>query len=146
METEANAKVVASVFWGCGHNLYNSLQRYLFCLGRIGRKVEFSLFFQIDRGKTASAARNWINSAPQTEATTFAFASVSILLLCMHVGDSIYPLLTDCYPPQTYSCSPRGRRTLIGLTWTEDSLKNNWEGVNKQNHTPKMTFLFSGNR
>ena len=34
--------------------------------------------------KTARAARNWLNSAPppQTEATTFAFSSVFILLLC----------------------------------------------------------------
>ena len=44
-------------------------------------KDEFNLFFKIDRGKIASAARNWINSVPQTDATTFAIASVSILLL-----------------------------------------------------------------
>ena len=44
--------------------------------------VEFNRFFQIDRDKTASAARNLTNFAPQTDATTFAFASVSILLLC----------------------------------------------------------------
>ena len=31
--------------------------------------------------KTDSAARNWINSSPQTEGTTFAFSSVCILLL-----------------------------------------------------------------
>ena len=42
---------------------------------------EFILFLQIGRGKTDSAARNWIKSAPQTDATTFAFASLSILLL-----------------------------------------------------------------
>ena len=41
---------------------------------------EFNLFFQIDWGKTASAARSWMNSVPQTDATTFAFASLSILL------------------------------------------------------------------
>ena len=57
----ANAKVVAAV-WGTELD-------------------EFNLFFQIDQGKTASAARNLINSGPQTDATTFAFASVSILLL-----------------------------------------------------------------
>ena len=32
------------------------------------------------RGKIASAARNRINSAPKTDETTFAFASLSILL------------------------------------------------------------------
>ena len=47
----------------------------------IWEKVELLLFFKIDRGKIASAARNWINSVPQTDATTFAIASVSILLL-----------------------------------------------------------------
>ena len=60
----------------------NSLPRKLFCLGRFGRIGWIQLFFQIDLGKTASAARNWINSAPsQTDAKTFAFASLSILLL-----------------------------------------------------------------
>ena len=46
-------------------------------------KVEFILFFQIERGKTASEVRNLINFALQTDATTFAFASVSILLLSL---------------------------------------------------------------
>ena len=46
--------------------------------------VEFILFLQIDRGKTVSAARNWTNFAPQADATTLAFASVSILLLWSH--------------------------------------------------------------
>ena len=41
-----------------------------------------SVLFQNDRGKTANAARNWTNSAPQTDATTFVLASVPILLLC----------------------------------------------------------------
>ena len=41
--------------------------------------MQFILFFKI--GKTASAARNWIKSSPKTEATTFAFYSVFILLL-----------------------------------------------------------------
>ena len=54
METEAKANVVASV-WGSEWD-------------------EFNLFFQIDQGKTASAAMNLINSVPQTAATTFAFA------------------------------------------------------------------------
>ena len=46
-------------------------------------KVQFILFFQTDGGKTASAARNWRNVVPQTDATTFAFAYVSILLIAM---------------------------------------------------------------
>ena len=40
----------------------------------------YSLFWTC---KTAIAARNWINSAPQTKATTSAFSSVFILLLCI---------------------------------------------------------------
>ena len=43
---------------------------------------EFILFFKIVIGKIASAARNLINSSPQTEAMTFVFSSVFILLLC----------------------------------------------------------------
>ena len=38
-------------------------------------------FFQTDRGKTASAARNCSKSALQTDKTTFTFASLFILLL-----------------------------------------------------------------
>ena len=41
-------------------------------------KFEFILFFQIDGGKIAIAARNLINSAPQTDAMTFGFVSVSM--------------------------------------------------------------------
>ena len=44
--------------------------------------VQFILFFKTSQCKTASAARNWINSATQTAATTFAFSSVFILRLC----------------------------------------------------------------
>ena len=43
-------------------------------------KDEFILFFKIVLGKTSSAARNWLNSFPQTEATTVAFSSVSLIL------------------------------------------------------------------
>ena len=49
---------------------------------RLKQTVELNRFFQIDRGKTASAAKNWTNSAPQTDATSFTLPSVSILLLC----------------------------------------------------------------
>ena len=53
-----------------------------FALVYLEEQGELNLFFQIVWGKTAGAAKNWINSAPQTDATTFAFASLSILLLC----------------------------------------------------------------
>ena len=89
IETEGKAKVVASVL---GQNLFNSLPHKLFCLGLLGRKgwiqpvylkktVELNHFFQNDRDKTASATRNLTNFAHQTEATTFALASVPILFL-----------------------------------------------------------------
>ena len=44
--------------------------------------MQIILLIKIVLGKTASAARNWINPSPQTEATTFAFSSVFVLLLC----------------------------------------------------------------
>ena len=51
---------------------------------------------QIVRRKTASAAWNRINSAPQTEATTFDFSSVFILLLWLYSkkGGSLLDRLT----------------------------------------------------
>ena len=62
MERKAKAKVVASV-WGrialaipCRASCFASVD--------LEENVEFILFFQIDRGKIASAARNWINSSP----------------------------------------------------------------------------------
>ena len=36
--------------------------------------------------QNSSAARNLMNSAPQTKATTFVFSSVFILLLCVSTG------------------------------------------------------------
>ena len=44
-------------------------------------KDKFIPFFKIVLGKMASAARNGINFSPPTEATTFVFSSVFILLL-----------------------------------------------------------------
>ena len=71
MELEDKAKVVASV-------------QFLAALAVLPLSIwkkRFILFFQIDWGKTASAARNWTNFAPQTETATFALSSYSILLL-----------------------------------------------------------------
>ena len=64
MEREAKAKVIASV-WGA------HIFQFLAALAVLLRSI--------NPGKIASAARNLINSAPQTDATSVAFASVSIL-------------------------------------------------------------------
>ena len=102
--------------------------------------VQFILFFC----KTARAARNWINSAPQTEATTFAFSSVFILLLncvysafaetqSLHYGYAmiylcLFFLHEQChpgnFPPKTYSLYNK---------WLVDSTK----------HNASLTFLSS---
>ena len=54
METEAKAKVVASVWWAefipCRANCFASVD--------LEEKVEFILFFQTDQGKTASSSMN----------------------------------------------------------------------------------------
>ena len=78
METEAKAKVVASDWWATFIH-FLAVLAVLFL--SIWRKDECNLFFHIDQGKIAGAARNWINFAPKTDATTFSVASVSILLL-----------------------------------------------------------------
>ena len=78
METEDKARVVVSV-WGV------KCVQFLVALSVLPRSFErkgwIQPFFQIYRDKTASMARNWTNSAPQTDATTFALSSNSILLL-----------------------------------------------------------------
>ena len=79
MEREGKAKVVASI-WG------TEFVQFLACFASVDleEKDEFNRFFQIDRGKTDSAAKNLTNSVPQIDETTFAFASLTILLLwCM---------------------------------------------------------------
>ena len=81
IKTEEKAKVVASIY-------------SVPCLGRFWRIWRIHPFLSNHHGvyhplikivqcKTASVARNWINSSPQTEATTFAFSSVFTLLLCL---------------------------------------------------------------
>ena len=82
----------SSLLFG-GQNLFNSLPRQLFFVQEDFEEqdefipffqiilVHFILLFKIVLGKTASAARNLINSSPQTEATTFALSSAFILLL-----------------------------------------------------------------
>ena len=65
-----------------------------FALVYLKEKVEFILFSQINRGKTASAARNWSNSVPQTDATTFALSSNSIILLWVNLHVSPVVLLS----------------------------------------------------
>ena len=91
INTEEKAKVV-DVVWGIC-NLFNSLLRYLFCTRTLWRtgwispglfdgKEELILFFKSSQGKIDSTAGKLINSVPQTTATTFAFSSVSILILC----------------------------------------------------------------
>ena len=60
METEAKAKVV------CLGTIINSIPCSASCFALVDseEKVKFILFLQLDEGKTASAARNFINSAP----------------------------------------------------------------------------------
>ena len=83
MELEDKAKGPSHLFGGQNLSICSiPCHAGCFALVYLKEKVEFLLFFQIDRGKTASAARNWANFAPQTDAATFALSSNSILLLC----------------------------------------------------------------
>ena len=61
--------------FSCRHSCFDSVD--------LEETVEFNRFFQIDRGKTAGAVRKntFCPFPPQTDATTFVFASLSILLL-----------------------------------------------------------------
>ena len=83
-----------------GQNLFDSLPCLLTCCFAsvvLKETVEFNRLFQTDRGKTACSARNWTNSAPQTDATTFALPPVSMLLLwcCPYHSWAQSPLAPD---------------------------------------------------
>ena len=95
-DLEAKAKVVASL---CGQEFIQFLAAYSYVSyddlkNRINSSFAFksswcnTSIMKILIGKTASATRNGINSSPQTEATTFAFASVLILLWIPFVSPS----------------------------------------------------------
>ena len=87
-------------------------------------KVEFILFFLIDRGKEF----NKIPHPPQTEATTFAFASVSILLLLyLQFLPSVAPSLSSAWPCS--GCAPPG------TSYTIDSVTRSLDTF--QQSTPK---------
>ena len=68
--------------------LYNSSLSQLFCTRRfeeqdgLQKRINVSYSSKQSQRKIASAARNLINSVPQTAATTVAFSSVFILILC----------------------------------------------------------------
>ena len=70
------------------------------------------LFFQIDQCKTASAARNWTNSASETDATIFALSSNSILLLWLLV-------LASSVPSQFNANSKQPKLSCISAVWSK---------------------------
>ena len=80
-DTQAKAKVGTSVWGGKIYSI--PCRASCFALVYLEENFELIIFFQIDREKTASAVRNYINSPPKkkADATTFVFASLSILLL-----------------------------------------------------------------
>ena len=57
MKLEDNAKVVVSV-WGGGRFRSIPYRASYFAPADLEEKVEFTVFFQVDGGKTASAAKN----------------------------------------------------------------------------------------
>ena len=82
--------------------------------------VQFILFFKSSCCKIASVARNLINSVPQAVATTFAFSSVSILLL-------------------QYACEPIGNKTTYSLAnkrrgppYRQGAVPGRWSGSGGQ--------------
>ena len=95
IKTEERAKVVVAV-WGAEFIEFFAALAILH-LGNFTKKkiieyflyiilVQFILFFKLFFCKIASPARNWINSVPQTAATTFALSFFFILLLCFRQG------------------------------------------------------------
>ena len=75
METAAKAKIVLFVCWSRIYSIPCPAYYVLFWLGRFGRIVWIQHFIP-------NRLRQNRNSASQTDMMTFAFSSVSILLLC----------------------------------------------------------------
>ena len=85
MATKAKAKVVAS-FRGA------AFIQFLANLATLHRSIWKNRMDSIVSSKSTEAkqlARNWTKSAPQTDVTTFAFASLSILLLYLLHMDQV---------------------------------------------------------
>ena len=82
IETEGKAKVVVSV-WGAEFVQFLAALAVLL-RGLFERKGEIHPIFpnRPKKNSYSSAARNWTNFAPQTDATTFALSSNPSLLLC----------------------------------------------------------------
>ena len=81
----------------------------------------YKSFFQSPWWKIASAARNCINSIPQAAATTFAFSSVSILLLLSDipsVKQVEYPDRRECPRPPAHRRHARCRTQTAGSRTT----------------------------
>ena len=117
--TEGNAKVVPA-FWGTeSENLFKSVPLGLRRFWRIWWihpflhiiLVQFILFFKSYFSSNHpianyGAARNWIISFPQSAATTFAFSSVFILLLCIYSYSSPSPYSGHHLLLPSFSTSP----------------------------------------
>ena len=79
METEAKARVVASV-WRA---------EFIHCLAALAI-LPWSIWknrMNSTFSSKSTAARNWINSVPQTDMPTFVYASLSVLILCSRESD-----------------------------------------------------------
>ena len=113
-----------------GKNLSNSLARLLrfWTIGIIHPflqiiLVQFILLFKIVPGKTASMAKNWLNSSSQTEATTFAFSSCVFILLLWSLYTVQWMVVGSpnvLCPSWKKICTSSGKKYIIilKLTWS----------------------------
>ena len=81
-----------------GQNVLNFLRAGCFASVYLEERVQFNRFFQIDRGKTASAARNWTNFAPPNRSYDLCLVLYcnSILLLCPTDATDLSTCATMC--------------------------------------------------
>ena len=109
---------------GAQKYIYNSLPRYLFCLGLLERKVEFIQFFQIDQGKTASAARNWIEFFPPNRSDNV------YLCFCPHPSSMV--LSYPCSWKEDYVCDDLWECLRSGNACTSHGWQHSWQWPLKQ--------------
>ena len=77
------------------------------------------LVFKSSWCKTASAARNWINSVPQTTAPTFAFSFLFIFLLC-HLPKKYFHLFAGAF---LVRWSERWRTFVLSLKYYDPKVR-----------------------
>ena len=129
METEDKAKVVASVWGTTFVKFLAALSASCFASVYLEETVEFILFSQSKRGKTAYAARNWSLNRSNDLCIVFCFNPSSMPLILVTFfqwnGETCGEIMTSRLGPgeqQPGSNGEKGWRQLFATNWSNSCL------------------------